>query len=122
MVTGLKIDRLGVWEMINRISLPLGSVAGIAPVFVVGMARSGTTPLQLALNMHPQLGVYGETAAFFMSKKFGRLTHQRNMNRLLRDWRAIISSCCPYPDLLETRYMRDRLAGSCSYAEVLNRS
>ena len=44
--------------MFNVRPIPLGTIPEIEPVFIVGAARSGTTPLQLALNMHPELGVY----------------------------------------------------------------
>lgn len=106
--------------MFNLRPIPLGSMPDIEPVFVVGAGRSGTTPLQLALNMHPQLGVYGETQAFFVHRKFGAETGEFRLRRLLEYWRNVVAGCSPYKDLLDSEEMQSRLANSRSYAEVLN--
>jgi len=77
--------------MFNFRPIPLGSIPEIEPVFVVGAARSGTTPLQLALNMHPELGVYGETQAFFVHRKFAAERTEMRLRRLLAYWRVVLS-------------------------------
>lgn len=106
--------------MFNLRPIPLGSIHGIEPVFVVGAARSGTTPLQLALNMHPELGVYGETQAFFVHRKFGAVADEADLRRLLEYWRAVVSGCCTYDDLLDNREIQSQLASAPSYAHILN--
>jgi len=106
--------------MFNLRPIPLGSIPDIAPVFVVGAGRSGTTPLQLALNMHPELGVYGETQAFFVHQKFGAETGEISSRRLLEYWRVAVSGCCPYSDLLDSQDMQYQLAYAPSYAHILN--
>ncbi|HEY3973598.1 MAG TPA: sulfotransferase [Candidatus Sulfotelmatobacter sp.] len=98
----------------------MGSIPGIEPVFVVGAGRSGTTPLQLALNMHPELGVYGETQAFFEYRRFGPPANEVNFRSLLDHWRGVLSECCPYNDLLENREIQSQLADAPSYAHILN--
>jgi hypothetical protein len=106
--------------MLNLRPIPLGSIPGVEPVFVVGAARSGTTPLQLALNMHPELGVYGETQAFFVHYRFGAVADEVSFRRLLEYWRAVVSGCCLYEDLLDDREIQRQLAGAPSYAYILN--
>ncbi len=106
--------------MLNWSPIPLGSMPDIKPVFIVGAGRSGTTPLQLALNMHPQLGVYGETQAFFVHPKFGAEADEINLRRLLKYWRGIVSNCSPFEDLLDADGIQNRLARSPSYAQVMN--
>lgn len=106
--------------MLNLRPVPLGSIPDIEPVFVVGAARSGTTPLQLALNMHPELGVYGETQAFFVHRRFGAEADGVSFRRLLEYWRAVVSGCCPYDDLLDDREVQIQLASAPSYAHILN--
>lgn len=106
--------------MLNLSPIPLGSIRDIAPVFIVGTGRSGTTPLQLALNMHPQLGVYGETQAFFIHRRFGAETGEIRLRRLLESWRGIVSDCCPYKDLLDRDEIQSGLAHSPNYAQVVN--
>jgi Sulfotransferase family len=41
------------------------SIEDTAPIFVVGAMRSGTTMLRLILNAHPNIGIPGETDAFW---------------------------------------------------------
>ncbi len=106
--------------MLNLRPLPLGSIPDIKPVFVVGAGRSGTTPFQLALNQHPDLGVYGETQAFFVHRRFGAEPGEDRLQRLLKHWRGMIASCCPYPDLLDTEEMKRKLAYAPTYANVLD--
>jgi hypothetical protein len=106
--------------MLNLRPIPLGSLPGIEPVFVVGAARSGTTPLQLALNMHPELGVYGETGAFFVHSRFGAVADEVNFRRLLEYWQVIVSGCCPYHDLLDNQELLGELAHASTYAHILN--
>ena len=106
--------------MFNPRPIPLGSMSDIEPVFVVGAARSGTTPLQLALNMHPELGVYGETQAFFVHRRFGPVADEVSFRRLLEYWRAVISGCSPYDDLLDDGELLRQLANAPSYAHILN--
>lgn len=106
--------------MFNFRPIPLGSIPEIEPVFVVGAARSGTTPLQLALNMHPELGVYGETQAFFVRGKFEAAPGQARLRRLLTYWHAVLSGCCPYEDLLDNEYVQRQLASAPSYAHIVN--
>lgn len=64
----------------------------VSPVFIVGAGRSGTTLLQLALNMHPKLAVFGETQAFFRYRKYGSLKQPQYLTRFLRDWRLIFAN------------------------------
>lgn len=106
--------------MLNLPPIPLGSLKEIEPVFVVGAARSGTTPLQLALNMHPELGVYGETQAFFVRSKFAAGSNEISLRRLLAYWRVLLSGCCPYDDLLDNEQIQRQLAFAPNYAHVLN--
>ncbi len=106
--------------MFNLRPIPLGSIPGIEPVFVVGAGRSGTTPLQLALNMHPDLGVYGETRAFFEHRRFGASGEAGSFRRLLEFWRAVVSGICPHDDLLDDRELQSKLAGAPSYAHILD--
>jgi Sulfotransferase family len=106
--------------MFNLRPISLGSMPDIKPVFVVGAGRSGTTPLQLALNMHPQLGVYGETQAFFVHRKFGAKPGARRLQSLIEYWRPMVASCCRYADLLDNEEIRAKLASVTSYAEVVN--
>ena len=109
-----------VHVMFNLRPIPLGSIPGIEPVFIVGAARSGTTPLQLALNMHPDLGVYGETQAFFVRRRFGAEPSDVSFRHLLEYWRVVVSGCCPYTDLLDDAEVQRNLAEASSYAQVLN--
>lgn len=106
--------------MFNLRSIPLGSIPDIQPVFVVGAGRSGTTPLQLALNMHSTLGVYGETQAFFVHRRFGAEPNEVSMRRRFEYWRAVVSGCCPYEDLLDSAEMRSQLASAPSYAHIVS--
>ncbi len=106
--------------MFNLRPIPLGSIPEIEPVFVVGAGRSGTTPLQLALNMHPELGVYGETRAFFEHRRFGAVDDAVSFRRLIEFWRAVVSGVCQYDDLLDDREIQSRLASAGSYAHILN--
>ena len=106
--------------MFNFRPIPLGSIPEIEPVFVVGAARSGTTPLQLALNMHPELGVYGETQAFFVHDKFAAGPSEIKLRRLLAYWRVVLSGCCPYDDFLDNEHIQRRLAAAPTYAHILN--
>jgi hypothetical protein len=70
--------------------------------------------------MHPQLGVYGETQAFFVHRKFGAETGEGRLAPLLKHWVPMVASCCPYEGLLDTEQMRANLTNAASYAEVLN--
>jgi len=106
--------------MLNWSPIPLGSIPDISPVFIVGVGRSGTTPLQLALNMHPQLGVYGETQAFFVHRKFGAEAGEIRLERLLKYWRGIVTNYTPHKDLLDSDEMRSQLAYAPGYAQVVN--
>jgi hypothetical protein len=106
--------------MLNWSPIPLGSIPNISPVFIVGVGRSGTTPLQLALNMHPQLGVYGETQAFFVHLKFGAEAGEIRLERLLKYWGGIVTNYTPHKDLLDSEEMRNQLAHAPSYAQVMN--
>jgi hypothetical protein len=89
-------------------------------VFVVGAGRSGTTPLQLALNMHPRLGVYGETQAFFVHRRFGAEIGESRLGPLLKHWGPMVASCCPYEGLLDGSEIHSKLANASSYAEILD--
>ena len=40
-------------------------ITDCSPVFVVGIGRSGTTLLQLLLNSHPNIAIYGEIHYFY---------------------------------------------------------
>ena len=106
--------------MLNLRPIPLGSIPGIEPLFVVGAGRSGTTPLQLALNMGPELGVFGETQAFFVHRKFGAPADEVNLPRLIEYWRAVVSGCSPYGDLLDEPAIQAQLANAPSYAHIVN--
>lgn len=106
--------------MLNWSPIPLGSIPNISPVFIVGVGRSGTTPLQLALNMHPHLGVYGETQAFFVHRKFGAEPGGIRLERLLKYWRGIVTNYTPHKDLLDSEEMRSQLAYGSGYAQVVN--
>lgn len=101
-------------------SIALGSLREPSPIFIVGAGRSGTTPVQLALNMHPQLGVYGETQAFIARKRFGCLADRFEFHRLVRYWNAIITEQTPYGDLLFDGHLQSRLAQGQTYADVMN--
>ena len=46
-------------------SKELASIEKLAPIFIVGMARSGTTLLQSILNSHPNIAVPRETGFFY---------------------------------------------------------
>lgn len=107
--------------MLNWRSIPLGSLPGIKPVFIVGAGRSGTTPLQLALNMHPQLGVYGETQAFFVHRRFGSEPSGARTEQLLKYWTPLIAGCSPHADLFDDEKVRARLASASTYAEIVDR-
>ncbi|HEY1676521.1 MAG TPA: sulfotransferase [Candidatus Sulfotelmatobacter sp.] len=106
--------------MLNWRSIPLGSLPGVKPVFIVGAGRSGTTPLQLALNMHPRLGVYGETQAFFVYRKFASGPADARTRQVLNYWTPLIAGCSPYADLFDDEGMRARLASASNYAEIVN--
>ena len=106
--------------MFNWRPIPLGSMPGVRPVFVVGAGRSGTTPLQLALNMHPRLGVYGETQAFFVHRRFGAGTGESRLAPLLKHWGPMVASCCPYEGLLDGSEIHSKLANASNYAEILD--
>lgn len=106
--------------MFNLRPIPFGSKHDIEPIFVVGAGRSGTTPLQLALNMHPKLGIYGETQAFFVHRKFGAPSTAGNLRRLLEYWRLVIEGCCPYADLFDNSEIETSLANAPTYADVLD--
>lgn len=106
--------------MFNLRPIPLGSIPELDPTFVVGAARSGTTPLQLALNRNSEIGVYGETQAFFVRRKFGAEVTEAGSWRRLEFWRLVVSSCSPYDDLLDREEIQQRLAHAPSYAHLLN--
>ncbi len=106
--------------MFNLRPIPLGSLAEVEPVFIVGAARSGTTPLQLALNRNPEIGVYGETQAFFVRRKFGADVTEAGSWRRLEFWRLVLASCSPYTDLLDREEIQQRLAHASSYAQLLD--
>src|SRR5579872_2360232 len=110
-----------VSRMLNWRSIPLGSLPGIKPVFIVGAGRSGTTPLQLALNMHPHLGVYGETQAFFVHRRFGSEPSDARTEQLLTYWTPLIAGCSPHADLFNDDKVRARIASASSYAEIVDR-
>jgi hypothetical protein len=100
--------------------MPLGHVRDISPVFIVGAGRSGTTPLQLALNMHPSLGVYGETQAFLSHRRFGMPSEPSELQRLVKHWHAIVAEQTPHKNLLHEPELQARLACTESYAEVMH--
>jgi hypothetical protein len=114
---GLKIwlIQLKKWK-----SMPLGQVREISPVFIVGAGRSGTTPMQLALNMHPSLGVYGETQAFLSHRRFGVPSDAAELRRLVRHWHHIVADQTPHKELMQEQSLQHRLSRAQSYAEVLN--
>src|SRR5262245_17600822 len=99
--------------------MKLGCLCGISPLFVVGMGRSGTTPLQLSLNMHPAVSVFGETAAFVRRNKYGRLSRPSQLRRFLRDWKPLLEAT-PHPGLISDPELLSTLRGCADYAEALN--
>ena len=98
----------------------VGQVREISPVFIVGAGRSGTTPMQLALNMHPSLGVYGETQAFLSHRRFGVPSDAAELRRLVRHWHHIVADQTPHKELMQEQSVQHRLSRAQSYAEVLN--
>lgn len=98
----------------------LGCLRGISPIFIVGMGRSGTTPLQLSLSMHPAISVFGETAAFVLPQKYGSLSRPSQMRRFLRDWKQHLQFT-PHRGLVEDAELLLRLRACTTYADVLNR-
>lgn len=60
---------LGLFERIERVfnaellSRPRGGSAHLAPIFVIGMPRSGTTLVEQILSSHPDVGAAGESTA-----------------------------------------------------------
>jgi hypothetical protein len=100
--------------------MPLGHVRDISPVFIVGAGRSGTTPLQLALNMHPSLGVYGETQAFLSHRRFGMPSDPSELQRLVKHWHAIVAEQTPHKTLLNEADLLACLSRTRSYAEVMH--
>jgi hypothetical protein len=70
--------------------------------------------------MHPELGVYGETQAFFVHRRFGAQHREDSFRRLLEYWRVVVSGCSPYADLLDNEDIQRKLAHAPSYAALLN--
>lgn len=106
--------RLSKWA-----PMPLGSISDISPVFIVGMGRSGTTPMQLALNMHPELGVYGETQALIVHRKFGMPSDAIELGRLCAYWHRVIADQTPHKELLLDRSLQGKLSSAPTYAQVM---
>ena len=83
---------------------------GLAPVFVVGCPRSGTTLLQQLLSRHPDLVVAPEThfvRRFLLeADRYGDLHQDAAMHRLLDDVVAM-------PELVEMRVDPDLLRARC---------
>jgi hypothetical protein len=100
--------------------LPLGSVRGTSPVFVVGMPRSGTTLLRLILNAHPTLAVAGESHAFRRTRHYGSLEDPAQLQRFVDDLTPLFALQSPHPDLLEEPVLLAALARTGSYAEALD--
>jgi hypothetical protein len=100
--------------------MELGCLENIAPVFVVGAGRSGTTALQLALNCHPQLAVFGETAAFSRYHKYGSLSRPSQLARFLRDWRPSLAIWSRYEGFVDDPIIQQSLRRSKTYAEAVN--
>ena len=51
-------------------SKELASIENLAPIFIVGMARSGTTLLQSILNSHPNIAIPRETTFFYLVEEY----------------------------------------------------
>lgn len=100
--------------------MPLGQVRDVSPVFIVGAGRSGTTPMQLALNMHPSLGVYGETQAFLSHRRFGIPSDEAELRRLVRHWHYIVADQTPHKNLMQEESLQRRLSRAQNYAEVVH--
>jgi hypothetical protein len=107
-------------SLISRVRMPLGSMPEVSPIFVVGMGRSGTTPLQLALNMHPQLAMFGETQAFLERRRYATLQRPGNLEQFVAEWRMVLRDSSPDTTLLQEREFKLRLAQCGSYAAALN--
>ena len=45
-----------------------------APIFIVGMARSGTTLLRSILNSHPNIAIPRETTFFYLVEEYLKAT------------------------------------------------
>lgn len=99
--------------------MPLGSVPDVSPIFIVGMGRSGTTLLQLALNMHPQLAIFGETQAFLERRRYASFQQPRNLEQFLSEWRVLLRDS-PHANLLHDQEIQSRLVNCTSYAEAVN--
>lgn len=101
--------------------MPLGVDETIAPIFVVGCGRSGTTLLRLMLNRHSQLAIFGETQAFFWLGKYGKLSEEKSLSRLIRDWQMSCEVHSPYPQMMDSAALRKRLEAAASYAEAISK-
>jgi len=81
----------------------------------VGCGRSGTTLLRLIINRHPDLAIFGESAAFFRDRKYGYLSNPRALQRFIKDWSSAAAQHSPYPQLMESERLRSALARAETY-------
>jgi hypothetical protein len=109
----------GVMSFFSSMRMPLGSVPDVSPIFIVGMGRSGTTLLQLALNMHPRFAILGETQAFLERRRYGSFQRPSNLEQFLSEWRVLLRDG-PHAGLLHDPEIKRRLVNCANYAEAMN--
>lgn len=110
---------IGVMSFFSSMRMRPGSVPGVSPIFIVGMGRSGTTLLQLALNMHPRFAILGETQAFLEQRRYASFQRPSNLEQFLSEWRVLLRDG-PSSDLLHGPEIKRRLVNCASYAEAVN--
>ncbi|MFS0772018.1 sulfotransferase [Sphingomonas sp. 1P08PE] len=81
--------------------LPGAGFSGPAPIFVVGMPRTGTTLVDRILSSHPEVGSAGELQAMPLAVKEAAATR----SRIVVDADTISASLNTDPALLGERYM-----------------
>ncbi len=104
----------------QSVAFPLGEVASIAPVFIVGSGRCGTTLLRLILNRHRTLAILGETSPLARSRRHGPLAHTPSLNRFCKDWTLTLRKSSPHPEMIQSAKLRSKLATASCYAEAID--
>ncbi len=95
----------------------------LAPLFIFGCYRSGTSLLRLILNSHPKIFVPEETVFIpyigANLEKYGCLAQRRNLMRLLQDILQILRKKSKWETVPDSQKILNFLTEDPDYAEVI---